>query len=278
MKIDWSNQIALLTGASGGIGSAMAKALDEQGAQLILVGRCKEKLVQLRDTLDGHHFIVEADIITPQGREKVVHTCQRHPVTMLINNAGITHLGEFTLAPVDDVVATNLLAPMLLTQQLLPILKMRQYAHVINIGSTFGSIGFAAHGAYCATKFGLKGWTEAMIREYHDSDIHFHYLAPRATCTAINDRRAVALNLAMGNKVDSPEDVARSLILLLNKNKSRVAMGLPEKVFAIVNALLPSLVDSSLAKKLALIKAYTFEQTTSIEQQQDNPPLADKQV
>lgn len=261
MTIQWQSQVALITGASGGIGSAMASVLDNKGAHLILVGRNEDKLEQLQCSLSCPHTLVVADITTALGREKVLHTCQRLPLSMVINNAGITHVGEYNQAPVEAVININILSPMLLTQQLLPLLDMCPHAHVVNIGSTFGSIGFAANSTYCATKFALKGWTEAMLREYHDSHVQFHYLAPRATETALNDPRTVALNHTLGNRVDRPEAVAQQLITLLERNKKRVQMGWPEFFFDKLNGLFPSLVDRALAKKLAVIKQHTFKKS-----------------
>ena len=174
-----------------------------------------------------------------------------------------------------------MLAPMLLTQRLLPLLERRPSAHVVNVGSAFGSIGFAAHGTYCATKFALKGWTEAMHREFSDSKIKFHYLAPRATRTDINDDRANALNEALGNQTDEPDAVAQAFIKQLENNLPRVALGRAERFFAKLNALVPSVVDNALAKKLPTIKRYAFQKTQSQDKQtsaQNDTRLGNKLV
>ncbi|MDO6540587.1 SDR family oxidoreductase [Alteromonas stellipolaris] len=261
MNIEWQNQVILITGASGGIGQAFAKALDEKGAHLILTGRNEVKLKQLKQSLKHHHTFLTADISLHEGREKLIHACERLPVSILVNNAGTTHVGEFTSAPVESVVTTNLLSPMLLTQGLIPCLALRPNAHVVNVGSAFGSIGFAAHSTYCATKFALKGWTESLHREYHGSNIQFHYLAPRATSTAINDERVVALNQALGNQVDTPDVVAQALIKLLEQDKARLSIGFAERCFAKLNAILPNVVDNALAKQLSIIKRHTFSKS-----------------
>lgn len=101
MNIQWQNQVILVTGASGGIGHAVAKAFDEKGAHLILTGRDELKLKQLQQSLKHQHTIVAADISHHVGREKLIHICERLPVSMLINNAGTTHVGEFTSAPIE---------------------------------------------------------------------------------------------------------------------------------------------------------------------------------
>ena len=281
MNIQWRNQVVLLTGATGGIGQAIAKALDEKGAHIILTGRSKAKLEQLQQNLTLHHTAIVADITSDEGRDRVVSACQRLPLSILVNNAGITYVGEFEGTPVESIVSTNMLAPMLLTQRLLPLLERRPSAHVVNVGSAFGSIGFAAHGTYCATKFALKGWTEAMHREFSDSKIKFHYLAPRATRTDINDERANALNEALGNQTDEPDAVAQAFIKQLENNLPRVALGCAERFFAKLNALVPSVVDNALAKKLPTIKRYAFQKTQSQDKQtsaQNDTRLGNKLV
>ena len=254
MNIQWQNQYVLLTGASGGIGSEIAYELDRKGAHLILCARNESKLHQLNEQLSGAHTLVVADITTPHGRDKIHHVCQRYPLSMLINNAGITQVGKFTDMPIESVITTNLTAPMLLTQMLLPLLTHRPTAYVVNIGSAFGNIGFAAHGGYCATKFGLRGWTEAMLREYSDKSVKFFYLAPRATRTEINDKTANAINAALGNHIDEPKTVANALIMQLEHDKRRHSIGFSERFFARLNGLFPRLVDKALAKKLPTIE------------------------
>ncbi|MBU2977387.1 SDR family oxidoreductase [Alteromonas sp. C1M14] len=265
MAINWENQVVLLTGASGGIGSAMAKAIDKKGGQLVLTGRDEAKLQQLSALLNHSHKVIQADITTPCGRKKISHVCERLPISILINNAGITQVGEFSEAAIPKIINTNLTAPMLLTQEMMPQLCAQPQAHVVNVGSALGGIGFAAHSVYCATKFGIKGWTEAMIREHANTQLHFHYLAPRATNTAINDSRVNAMNKALKNTVDSPETVADALITLLTNNVSRRELGLSERFFTKLNALFPSLVDKALAKQLDTIKKYTFSHAKSVQ-------------
>ena len=254
MNIQWQNQYVLLTGASGGIGSEIAYELDRKGAHLILCARNENKLHRLNEQLSGSHTLVVADITTPHGREKIHDVSQSAPLSMLINNAGITQVGKFTDMQIDSVITTNLTAPMLLTQRLLPILTSRPTAYVVNIGSAFGNIGFAAHGGYCAAKFGLRGWTEAMIREYSDKSVKFFYLAPRATRTAINDEKATAINAALGNHIDEPNAVANTLISQLEQDKRRHSIGFSERFFAQLNGLFPRLIDKALAKKLPIIE------------------------
>ena len=259
MAIAFDKQVCLLTGASGGIGEAIAKQLASLGVSLILTGRNIDKLGKLVEVLPGQHTVVCADLTQTEDMEKVVALCRDKSLTMLINNAGITETGAFTDASkgaVDSVITTNLVVPITLTQKLIPILQRAPDAHIINIGSTFGSIGFACHSLYCASKFGLRGWTESLIREYAGTNLHFHYFAPRATQTSINSPQATSMNRALGNAVDAPDDVAQALIDMLNKNQSRRFLGFPEKWFVKINGAFPKLVDAALKKQLPTIQRH----------------------
>jgi len=262
--MQWQQQTCLLTGATGGIGQAISKALANKGVSLILQGRSESRLQQLNDSLPDKHKILVADITTIQGREKICREAELNAISMLINNAGV---GQFSLledteeAVIVDTLEANLLAPILLTQALLPVLQKANQqqaaqSYLINVGSAFGSIGFAGQSIYCASKFGLRGFTEALYRELVDTNVHVAYFAPRATATSINSDQAMAMNKALGNNLDSPESVANALIRQLEKGHARQFVGFPEKLFVKINGAFPHLVDKALFKKLPIIKRF----------------------
>ncbi|MCO4786214.1 SDR family oxidoreductase [Marinomonas atlantica] len=258
--MEWSNQSCLLTGASGGIGQAIAKALAQKGVSLVLVGRNSARLHALKEQLPGEHQVCCADLSNAQERESLVSKLTKQGgVSMLVNNAGISHLStleDTSTEILESVLQTNLMVPMLLTQALLPQLQQRRTTHIINIGSTFGSIGFAGQTAYCASKFGLRGFTESLLRELADTNIKVSYLAPRATDTQINSDASFAMNKALGNQVDTPEMVAKQFMLMLEQHKTRAFIGFPERLFVKLNGAFPSLVDKALIKKLPIIKRF----------------------
>jgi len=255
------NKTILLTGASGGIGSEVAKLLSTQGATLVLVGRDEAQLEVLNRQLGGQHHIVAADISTQQGRQSILSVCQQEAIDLdiVINNAGI---GQFSLladldeAAIAAIINVNLTSTMLLTQTLLPLLLKRPSAEIINVGSILGSIGFPGSTVYCASKFGLRGFTEALRRELSDTAVTARYFAPRATKTAINDDDVVSMNNELGTKMDAAEDVAKELVSFLSDTSINKYLGWPEKLFVRVNSLLPSVVDKSIYKQLPIIKRY----------------------
>ena len=145
---------------------------------------------------------------------------------------------------------------MLLVQALLPLLHREPQAAVVNIGSTFGSIGHPGFSAYCASKFGLRGFSEALARELADTGIVVSYLAPRATQTDLNSAAVVDFNHAAGNAVDPPAVVAAAVLDMLRTGQTRRWLGWPERFFAWLNQAFPSLVDRALRSQLGLIKSH----------------------
>ena len=246
----------LLTGATGGIGQAVLQQLLVCGADVVITGRDSLKLNRLAATAPGRIHPFAGDLTEPSVRHALLSTCmQLGGIDVLINNAGISHFSAQSEQDLAGLIETNLLAPMQLTQLMLPILKQRS-GTVLNVGSTFGSIGYAGFTGYCASKFGLRGYTEALQRELTDTGVQVLYLAPRATKTAINSPQVDALNTALGQSVDAPEQVAKALIDQLISGKKRRYLGLAEQFFIKLNAIFPAVVDSALANKLKKIKHY----------------------
>ncbi len=259
MKLD--GKTVVLTGAAGGMGALIAGALAERGCKLLLSDLNEEGLHRLQEKLGGQPVIVAANLCTPEGLTTLVDACQAQgSVDVLVNAAGISDFSLFEAMPAARIALAldvNLRVPMQLTQALLPLLKTAPEAAIINIGSTFGAIGYPGFSAYCASKAGLRGFTEALRRELADTSIRVCYLAPRATRTDMNAAAVVALNEELGNAMDPPQVVVDSLVALLESNsKGDFFLGWPEKLFVRVNGLLPSVVDSALGKQLQVIKNF----------------------
>ena len=251
----------LITGADGGIGETISRMLVDAGARLIAVGHAKEGLEALVDSLPGSHSYVTADLSKAEGIQAVVDEVHNQGgIDVLINNAGVAPFGfleQQSVAAISAQININLLAPMLLIQALLPTLKQRSEPAIVNMGSTFGSIGYSGYSAYSASKFGLRGFTEALRRELADTSIRLFYLAPRATLTPINNEQVVAMNKELGHTMDQPISVAQHLIKLLQKDKACTRyIGWPEKLFVVINSVLPKVVDKALLKQLPIIRRF----------------------
>lgn len=253
----------VLIGAAGGIGAAIAKLLAHNGADLLLVGRNEKSLSTLRASLEwsGRHDAISADIATADGRSKLLAYIRNYfpQPEVVIQCAAISSFGALEhTAPerIEALLQTNLSAPILLTQGLLPLLKPTG-ARLLMVGSSFGGIGYPGFAAYCASKFGLRGFSEALRRELADGPHQVAYLAPRATKTALNSSAICDMNEALGTATDEPERVAEIVLQMLQATRmSDRAIGMPERLFLKINALLPSVVDGALRKKLAVIKSF----------------------
>jgi len=257
----------LLTGATGGIGQAAAKALAKQGVNLVLQGRNQECLARLLSELDTslgqQHQIVSADLTLATDRQRLIALVNPLPLTGLINLAGVNQFVLFeqqSAKSIEDTLFTNVTATMLLTQGLISKLKLADKAVIVNVGSILGAIGHPGYVTYCTSKFALRGFSEALARELADSNIKVKYLAPRTTSTSINSDAASAMNQALGNHTDSPQWVASQLLALLQGQGARQNLGWPEKLFVAINGLLPNVVDKSMNKNLALIKRFLVTQ------------------
>jgi short-subunit dehydrogenase len=262
--MDIRDQNVILTGASGGIGRAIAEKLGAEGARLILVARNEPKLKQLLDDLGSNdHVAVVADLGEKTGRSRLLEYCKTigpDGISLLINNAGVSDFGLFeeqSQAAIMNLININLVSPMLICQDLLPLLRQQDGAQIVNIGSTFGSIGYPGFGAYCASKFGLRGFTESLRRELADTGIQVSYIAPRATETDLNSDNIIAMNDALGTAMDKPSLVADEVMQIISTSQGADKyLGWPEKLFVRINALLPALVDSSLRKQLPTIRSF----------------------
>lgn len=262
--MDLKDKTILLTGATGGIGEAIARQLIACGSRLILVGRSDQTLKYLTRELHltkNNGFTLQADIATHAGRETIrtALVALQNPVDVLINCAGTSLFGFLEDSPSSDIekmINTNVTATILLTQQVLPFLN-KDCGRILIIGSSFGALGFPGFAAYCASKFALRGFAEALRRELADSKIQVAHLAPRATNTRLNSDAVVELNDVLGNNVDEPEDVALAVEnMLLMKNIHDLNLGWPERLFLRINAIFPRLIDKALYGKLSTIRSF----------------------
>lgn len=250
----------LLTGASGGIGRAVAETLCQEGAALLLAGRRTEPLRAMSQRFPGRIEVVQADIGTIAGREAVQRAAQRFDgLNCVINAAGINrfrlleHQDDEAIA---ELIAVNVTSTLQLTRRLLPELRRSERALVLNLGSTFGSIGYPGFSAYCASKFALRGFSEALRRELADTRVKVLYVAPRATRTPMNGSEVVAMNAELGVAMDEPAVVAAAVVKALRDEREELFLGWPEKLFVRINGLLPRLVDQSLRRQLSVIKRF----------------------
>jgi short-subunit dehydrogenase len=207
---------------------------------------------------------VAADIGSDSGRAALAVAARDFGANVLINAAGINPFGLFEEQSAGEIAkafAVNALAPILLCHALLPVLRQQPRAQIVNVGSTFGSIGFPGFAAYAASKFAVRGFSEALRRELGDTAITVHYVAPRATATALATDRVRAMNAELGVGMDTPQTVAAEIERVLRKEQRERLIGAPERVFAKLNALFPAIVDRFLRRQLTVVRRYAAPAT-----------------
>jgi short-subunit dehydrogenase len=281
----------LLTGAAGGIGSTIARYFAADGHRLLLTDINAGPLEKLASELcfDLHtevetltrHFAADggkqpgkpatqscsdlhtdvqtfaADLTSVDDRNQLVREARRFNVDVLINAAGFNRFGlleDISDTDIERIFSVNIISPILLCKSLLPWLATRKSAHIVNIGSTFGSLGYAGFASYSATKFSLRGFSEALRREIADTSIKVHYLAPRAVKTAFNEDAVNRMNEALGVTMDSPDVIPGAIAQMIRRGQSEHFIGGPEKLFVKLNTLFHRLVDKGLAGQLKTIQ------------------------
>ncbi len=191
--IDLTGKKALVTGASGGIGEAVARLLHAQGATVGLHGTREEKLIALAGDLGKRTFVFPADL---SDRQAVVSLAERaekemEGVDILVNNAGITRDGLFVRMSDkdwDDVIAVNLSAVFQLTRALTHPMMRRRAGRIINITSIVGVTGNPGQANYCASKAGLIGLTKSLAQEIASRNVTVNCVAPGFIDSAMTDK------------------------------------------------------------------------------------------
>ncbi len=209
-------KVVLITGASRGIGLAMAKALGQEGARLILVARNRGPLEQAAAQAPGAVMSAVIDVTKPGDVKRLFATVQKRigRLDVLINNAGVFTFKPFRKTTLDDWrrnLATNLTSIFLTTQAALRLLK-RSRGDVVNILSISSRVAFANCSAYTASKFGALGLTDVLRRELHAQGIRVTAILPGMTNTRMKKEFDFPLH---GQDLLQPEDVAAAVLSAL---------------------------------------------------------------
>jgi short-subunit dehydrogenase len=254
----------ILSGSTGGIGRAMAARLAAISESLLLLGRDPSALSALRTDLLSQHpnlsvSCLSGDLLDFNYVKEVAAYANQNEVNLLVNNAGMNHFGS--IDQIDglmqaQIIHTNLLAPMQLTHAVLPFFIKQTSAQIIQVGSILGYIGYPGNAAYCASKFGLRGYSQAVSRELSNTSVKVKYLAPRVTNTAINSVVVDRLNSSLGVAVDQPEHVAQALIHLIQSKRFDLKIGFPERLYVFLNRFFPRINDAFIRKQLPLIEQH----------------------
>lgn len=220
-----SGKKALVTGASGGIGGAIAKALHAQGADVALSGRNEAALNKLASEIGNERVhIIVGDLNTAEAADAVIKSAEEKmgQVDILVNNAGLTKDGLFMRMKDEDwqvVQDVNLTAPFRLIRAAIRGMMKRRYGRIINITSVVGVTGNPGQANYCASKAGMIGMSKSMAQEVANRGITVNCIAPGFIATAmtdaLNDDQKASINATIpAGAMGSPEDIAASVVYL----------------------------------------------------------------
>lgn len=219
-----SGKTALVTGATGGIGGAIAKALHAQGATVGISGRNEGKLNELAGELKDRVFVIPADLSSKEAVEALVKSAEEKmgQIDILVNNAGLTKDGLSMRMKDEDwqqVIDVNMSATFKLAQACQRGMMKRRWGRIINIASVVGVTGNPGQCNYVASKAGMIGWSKAMAAEIASRNITVNCVAPGFIATAmteaLNDDQKAKINSTIpAGKMGSSEDIAAAVAYL----------------------------------------------------------------
>ncbi|MBI5931175.1 MAG: SDR family NAD(P)-dependent oxidoreductase [Chloroflexi bacterium] len=227
-------KVVVITGASSGIGRALAMTFARRGARVVLVARRAEKLEVVQREIEPYAdavLVIPGDISDPATQLEIIQKTRDTfgRVDILVNNAGITGGGLFhDFAPdeIDEIVGVNLLAALQLTRQALPTMLAQREGYIINIGSGFGRAPTPGFAAYVASKFGLSGFSEALARELVGSGVRVLLAQPGWTRTEMLPPEVEAgVTSYWWYRVEDPEVIAEKIAEGLVQGKREMIFG-----------------------------------------------------
>jgi len=233
MMFDLSGKTALITGASGGMGGAIAKALHGQGAKVVLSGTRVEALEALKAALGGKAFIAQAnlsDIASVEALPKAAEEAAGSPIAILVNNAGITKdnlLMRMKDDEWDQVIAVNLTAAFRLSRAVLRGMMKKRWGRIIQIGSVVGATGNPGQGNYAAAKAGLVGMTKSLAAEIASRNITVNAVAPGFIQTAMTEvltdqqKEMISQRIPAG-RMGMPQEIAAAVAYLASEEAAYV--------------------------------------------------------
>ena len=264
-----STGVAVLTGAGSGIGRALAQQLAAAGSALALADIDEPGLKQTVESLGGASAAVSTHVVDVAEEASVSAFAEdvrsRHGrVTLLINNAGVSLHGDFEEISLDDfrwLMNINFWGTVYGVKYFLPVLKRERRAHIVNLSSVFGIIAPAGQCAYSASKFAVRGFTEALRHELGGGNVCVSCVHPGGIQTPIARRSRIGAGTSESKREKNierferlartpPEKAAARILLGVERSEPRILIGSDAYVIDIFQRLRPASYWKTLARKL----------------------------
>ena len=250
----------LVTGASGGIGRAIAESAARRGARVILSARSADKLDALVGELKsqgGDALAVPADVTLDDDRKRLIESIVAHwgGLDVLINNAGVASFGHFATSSEEvlrTIMEVNFFAPTELMRLAIPVLQKGIQPAIMNVASMCGRRGMPAWPEYSASKFALCGMTEALRGEMSRFDIDVLLVLPGLTKSDLN-RHLLRNDGKMDIPFDKgmpPAEVAEGVIAAIERNRTETVLGSEAKRMLLLQKFTPRILDRLIARRV----------------------------
>lgn len=249
---------AIVTGASSGIGRALAIELARRGVQSVLLARSGDKLAEVREQTreaGTEASVYVGDVTIADDRRAAIDLANREfgGLDLLVNNAGISSSGDFAGGSPEvlrNIFEVNFFAALELTREALPSLRQGQSPMVVNIGSILGHRGIPFTSEYCASKFALTGWSQSLRAELATDGIDVLLVSPGTTDTELADHlveQRVRLPWA-GMKGVTAERVAQATIKAIERGRHEIVPNWRGWWMLVAHRLAPRVVDAVMAR------------------------------
>jgi 3-oxoacyl-[acyl-carrier protein] reductase len=208
------NSVAIVTGAGRGIGRAIAIELGRMGAKVVLAARSRAELEKTAQVIGAKASVMPTDV---RKKEQVERLFEIGPVDILVNAAGLGVFGpvqDFKDEDFENLVETNLRGIFFTCRFVLPSMIERKRGHIINIASIAGKVGSANRVVYCATKFGVVGFTESLAEEVRQYGIRATVICPGSTDTGFSSAETAG---KARERMLRPEDVAHAVRMIVTQ-------------------------------------------------------------
>jgi NADP-dependent 3-hydroxy acid dehydrogenase YdfG len=211
------NSVAVVTGAGRGIGRAIAIELGRMGATVVLAARSRAELENTAEVIGTKSRVQPTDV---RNKEEIQRLLQVGPVDILVNAAGLGIFGpvrDFKDEDFENLVETNLRGIFFTCRFVLPSMIERKKGHIINIASIAGKVGSANRAVYCATKFGVVGFTESLAEEVRQYGIRATVICPGSTDTGFSSAETAG---KARERMLRPEDVAHAVRMIVTQESN----------------------------------------------------------